>query len=276
MLFLTVKQTLRHQWSLKQPGQSALFINSKGNRLTRQDIYSLVKKAGMLAGISQPVSPHILRHSFATHLLDGGSDLREVQALLGHESISTTQIYTHLAKNELKIIIYIIIQGRNYVEIQRLKQLKVKLEATQFTVAGISINALMIFWWGVIAAAFLTLDPKYWIQLISLLVAIILHEVAHGWVAFKLGDPTAKYQGRLSLNPAVHLDLVGSFILPGIMMLSGTGVLFGWAKPVPVDSRHFSQPHKGMMLVAIAGPPNQFGHCMGEWAVIISCRLFTV
>ena len=136
----------------------------------------------------------------------------------------------------------------------KILQLKERLEATRFTVAGISINALMIFWWGVIVAAFLTLDLKYWVQLLSLLVAIILHEVAHGWVAFKLGDPTAKNLGRLSLNPAVHLDLIGSFVLPGMMMLSGTGVLFGWAKPVPVDPRYFRDSHKGMMLVAMAGP----------------------
>jgi len=80
----------------------ALFLSSRGNRLSRQLVYTLIQKAVQKAGISKQVSPHTFRHSFATHLLDGGADLRSVQALLGHESIATTQIYTHIAKKELK------------------------------------------------------------------------------------------------------------------------------------------------------------------------------
>lgn len=92
------------------------------------------------------------------------------------------------------------------------------------------------------------------------LIAIILHEVAHGWAANALGDPTAKRLGRLSLNPARHVDPFGTVVLPlllfGFQMLTIGRVefLFGWAKPVPVDMRHFRHPRQDMALVAAAGP----------------------
>ena len=79
-----------------------LFISKNGNKLTRAMINNIIKKHVLLSGISKKVSPHTLRHSFATHLLDGGADLRFVQVLLGHSDISTTQIYTHLDKHLLK------------------------------------------------------------------------------------------------------------------------------------------------------------------------------
>lgn len=87
----------------------------------------------------------------------------------------------------------------------------------------------------------------------SLVVAIVFHEVAHGWVANLLGDPTAREQRRLSLNPLRHVDPVGTVILPGILALTGAPV-FGWAKPVPVDARRLDNPRTGMMAVAAAGP----------------------
>lgn len=83
-------------------------------------------------------------------------------------------------------------------------------------------------------------------RLIALLIAATIHEFAHAWMANHLGDPTPRYQGRLSLNPIVHLDLVGSLLL----LLVG----FGWAKPVQVNPRNFEDPRKGMLLVAAAGP----------------------
>ena len=86
-----------------------------------------------------------------------------------------------------------------------------------------------------------------------LVVAIVFHEVAHGWVANLLGDPTAREQRRLSLNPLRHVDPVGTVILPGILALTGAPV-FGWAKPVPVDARRLNNPRTGMMAVAAAGP----------------------
>ena len=86
----------------KDKGSSSVFLSRNGNPLTRAMINNILRKWSQVAGISKPVSPHTLRHSFATHLLEGGADLRFVQALLGHSDISTTQIYTHLDKHHLK------------------------------------------------------------------------------------------------------------------------------------------------------------------------------
>ena len=90
-------------------------------------------------------------------------------------------------------------------------------------------------------------QPEVLVLLIPILLfALSFHEFAHGWVANKLGDPTAKYQGRLTLNPTAHLDPVGS------LMILFVG--FGWAKPVPVNPVNFSNPRIDMMKVAFAGP----------------------
>ena len=91
------------------------------------------------------------------------------------------------------------------------------------------------------------LPPEVLVLLIPvLLFALVFHEFSHGWVANKLGDPTAKNQGRLTLNPLAHLDPFGS------LMILFVG--FGWAKPVPVDSRYLANPRKDMMKIAFAGP----------------------
>jgi len=87
----------------------------------------------------------------------------------------------------------------------------------------------------------------------ALVIAIVFHEVAHGWTALALGDPTAKEQRRLSLNPIRHIDPFGTVILPGLLMLSGIPA-FGWAKPVPVNKNRLRNPRFGMMAVAAAGP----------------------
>ena len=87
----------------------------------------------------------------------------------------------------------------------------------------------------------------------ALVIAIVFHEVAHGWTALALGDPTAKERRRLSLNPIRHVDPIGTLILPGMLALSGLPV-FGWAKPVPVIKQRLRNPRFGMMAVAAAGP----------------------
>ena len=90
-----------------------------------------------------------------------------------------------------------------------------------------------------------------------LIVAIVFHEVAHGWTALALGDPTAKEQRRLSLNPIRHVDPIGTLLVPGALALFG-GPIFGWAKPVPVNFRRLDNPRTGMMLVGAAGPAMNF------------------
>jgi len=96
------------------------------------------------------------------------------------------------------------------------------------------------------------------IILLILFPAIVIHEYAHGWTAYKLGDPTAKQMGRLTLNPLKHIDPVGTIIVPGVIFaLRTTGVNIppiGWAKPVPVNFFRLRNPKGDMMLVALAGP----------------------
>ena len=87
----------------------------------------------------------------------------------------------------------------------------------------------------------------------ALVFAIVFHKIAHGWTALALGDPTAKEQRRLSLNPLRHVDPFGTLILPGLLALAGAPV-FGWAKPVPVNFQRLRNPRFGMMAVAAAGP----------------------
>ncbi|MCK5424701.1 MAG: site-2 protease family protein, partial [Emcibacter sp.] len=86
------------------------------------------------------------------------------------------------------------------------------------------------------------------------LLAITLHEAAHAWVAFKLGDNTAKMLGRVSFNPFVHIDPFGTVLLPVILLMSGAPVLFGYAKPVPVNFMRLNNPRRDMVFVALAGP----------------------
>jgi len=92
------------------------------------------------------------------------------------------------------------------------------------------------------------------IQIIILLMSVIIHEVSHGTVAYMLGDPTAKYAKRLSLNPIRHLDLWGSFLVPLFLLIVRSPVLFGWAKPVPYNPYNLKYQKWGPALVAGAGP----------------------
>jgi len=89
---------------------------------------------------------------------------------------------------------------------------------------------------------------------IVLLFSIIVHEVAHGYVALLNGDPTARMLGRITLNPGPHIDPVGTILLPGILLLTHAGLLFGWAKPVPVNPLNFRNYRWGEITVSAAGP----------------------
>ncbi len=92
------------------------------------------------------------------------------------------------------------------------------------------------------------------LQVVALFMALTFHEFAHGWVARRLGDRTAEAQGRLTLNPKDHIDPFGTLLLPAILILIHSPVVFGWAKPVPIDPRNFRDPRRGMMWSALGGP----------------------
>ncbi|MFP3159620.1 MAG: site-2 protease family protein [Hydrogenobaculum sp.] len=87
----------------------------------------------------------------------------------------------------------------------------------------------------------------------ALMMAVIFHEIAHGAAAYWMGDKSAKEAGRLTINPIPHIDLLGTIILPGILMLVGSPILFGWAKPVPINPYRFKDLRMGMLIVSSAG-----------------------
>ena len=113
----------------------------------------------------------------------------------------------------------------------------------------------------------LSLLQKIIVWVLPVVFAITVHEVAHGWVAKKYGDNTAFMLGRLTLNPIKHIDWLGTVILPGLLLLTGTGFIFGWAKPVPVDGRNFKNPLHDMAIVALAGPIANLLMALG-WALL--------
>jgi len=97
------------------------------------------------------------------------------------------------------------------------------------------------------------------ILILSMLFAVTLHEVAHGYAAFRMGDDTAKQMNRLTLNPLKHLDFMGSFVLPMVLLITGSPFIFGYAKPVPVNFARLRDIKKGMILVSSAGVMANFG-----------------
>lgn len=103
--------------------------------------------------------------------------------------------------------------------------------------------------------------------LLPVLFGITVHEVAHGWVAKRLGDPTAMMLGRLTLNPVKHIDPVGTILVPGILLLF-SGMMFGWAKPVPVTWENLRHPKRDMALVALAGPAANLMMAIA-WALLV-------
>ncbi len=115
----------------------------------------------------------------------------------------------------------------------------------------------------------LNLVQRIAIWVIPVLFAITVHEVAHGWVARRLGDPTAMMLGRLTLNPIKHIDPLGTILIPGLMLILGTGFVFGWAKPVPVTWENLRNPKRDMALVAAAGPGANLLMAL-LWAIVIN------
>jgi Zn-dependent protease len=95
-------------------------------------------------------------------------------------------------------------------------------------------------------------------SIIILVMSVVIHEVCHGYAALSQGDRTAQYEGRLSLNPIKHLDPIGSILVPLILSLIPPYVVFGWAKPVPVNPYNFRNQRWGEVLVAAAGPASNF------------------
>lgn len=89
---------------------------------------------------------------------------------------------------------------------------------------------------------------------LPVVLAVMLHEVAHGWVADRLGDNTARFMGRLTLNPIKHIDPFGTVLIPLLLIVAGSPFLFGYAKPVPIDFRKLRNPKRDMVWVALAGP----------------------
>ena len=97
------------------------------------------------------------------------------------------------------------------------------------------------------------------LSIIILLFSVILHEVMHGLVALNFGDRTAERAGRLTLNPIPHIDLFGTILLPALLIFTGSPILFGWAKPVPVNPLNFSNIRRGELFVSAAGILANFG-----------------
>ena len=97
------------------------------------------------------------------------------------------------------------------------------------------------------------MQPEIIFQIIVIIYSVILHEIAHGYAAYIFGDKTAYYQNRLTLNPIPHIDIMGSIIVPAVLILSGSSILAGWAKPVPVGEHNLNPYKLGSFIVSIAG-----------------------
>jgi len=117
----------------------------------------------------------------------------------------------------------------------------------------------------------LTAIQRFSIWVLPVLLAITVHEVAHGWVAKKLGDRTAQRLGRLTLNPFKHIDPIGTVLVPGFLLLV-SGFVFGWAKPVPITWENLKHPRRDVALVALAGPFSNFLMAIG-WGLVMKLAL---
>jgi Zn-dependent protease len=106
-----------------------------------------------------------------------------------------------------------------------------------------------------------------------LLFSVVVHECAHGFVAEWWGDPTARMLGRLTLNPVPHIDVIGSILVPGLLLLTGANFLFGWAKPVPITPDNFRDRRLGDITVSLAGPASNVVLALGFAALLLGARL---
>lgn len=112
------------------------------------------------------------------------------------------------------------------------------------------------------------------IYAVPVIFAITVHEAAHGYVARHFGDPTAWQLGRISLNPLRHVDPIGTVVIPGLLLATNSSLLFGWAKPVPVDFGRLRRPKQDMLWVAAAGPAANLLMALG-WAALIKIAMLS-
>ncbi len=117
------------------------------------------------------------------------------------------------------------------------------------------------------------MNPQLFLMVIPFLLAVVIHEVSHGYVAYKLGDNTAKFMGRLTLNPIAHIDIFGTIILPAVLLIAHSPILFGWAKPVPVNFFNLRNPKRDSAYVALAGPASNIIMAIG-FAIIYHIFVF--
>ncbi len=110
------------------------------------------------------------------------------------------------------------------------------------------------------------------IQFVPFMMAVVFHEFAHGYMANRYGDTTARDAGRLTLNPAPHVDVLGTLILPILMMVSGVSFLFGWARPVPINPSRFKNYRAGLFWVSFAGPGMNFLMALVSGAAFAAIR----
>lgn len=129
------------------------------------------------------------------------------------------------------------------------------------------------------------MQPEIFFQIVVIVYSVILHEIAHGYAAYLFGDKTAFYQNRLTLNPIPHIDMMGSIIVPALLILSGSSILAGWAKPVPVSDHNLNPYKLGSFTVSIAGVLVNFalaviftilGHYMSDFNIKNLCWLVAV